>query len=193
MKRWILSVPKILHVFWTGSRLPYLRYMAVKSFMTLNPEWKVMLWYSKYPYSVVTWRTSELNYPVNWEDYTPELMELPITKMEVDFKDFGMSNDISEVHKSDFLRYYFLHKYGGVYSDMDILYFRSINNLEVNKRVNKNIDTFVCISHYGHSNGFFMAKPGSKFFETMFGLAHNFDGGKYQSVGPDLCNYNFST
>ena len=190
---WKLSIPKILHIFWSGSRLPYLRYMTVVSFMKLNPNWKVMFWYSMRPYSVITWRTQELNYPVNWKDYTPELMDMPITKTEVDFNDFGMSNDISEVHKSDFLRYYFLSKYGGVYSDMDILYFRPITNLKVNKKENKDIETFVCISSYGHSNGFFMAKPGSKFFEMIFGLAHNFDGTKYQSVGPDLCNDNFPT
>jgi hypothetical protein len=190
---WKLNVPKILHVYWGGEKLSYLRFMTVKSFMAYNPDWNVMLWYPKYPYKTVTWNTSELNYKKEWDDYFPELLKLDIKKQAVDFTDYGIKNEISEVHKSDFLRYYFLNKYGGVYSDMDILYFRSITNLAVNRKINKDIKTFVCLSHYGHSNGFFMAQEGSQFFGRMFELAHDVELVKYQSNGPDLCNKHFPT
>jgi hypothetical protein len=167
--------------------------MTVKSFIDYNPDWQVIFWYPKFPYAVITWPSSELNYQSNWQDYLPELLKLPIIKKEVDFKDFGLSNEISEVHKSDFLRYYFLSVYGGVYSDMDILYFRPITNLDVNKRVNRNKETFVCFSHYGHSNGFFMSAIGSRFFKAMLALTDKCDFRKYQGMGPDLCNDYFPT
>jgi hypothetical protein len=190
---WYLKVPKILHVYWGCGKLPYLRYLTVASFRKFNPDWQVWLWRPKYSSRVVTWNTQELNYRSTWDDWTGMLLSLDIEKIEVDFTEYGLSNNISEVHKSDFIRYYFLGKYGGVYSDMDIVYFRPITYLEVNKKGNKNKETFVCISSYGHSNGFFMAAEGSQFFKTMFELAKRIDLRKYQSNGPDLCNATYPT
>jgi hypothetical protein len=190
---WYLKVPKIIHVYWGVGRLPYLRYLTVASFMKFNPNWEVWLWRPKYPSRIVTWNTQELNYRSTWEDWTDALLNLNIKQIEVDFTEFGLSNEISEVHKSDFIRYYFLGKYGGVYSDMDIVYFRPITKIEVNKKENKKKETFVCISDYGHSNGFFMSSEGSQFFNTMFELAKRIDLRKYQSNGPDLCNSVYPT
>jgi hypothetical protein len=190
---WYLKVPKIFHVYWGVGKLPYLRYLTVASFMKYNPEWEVWLWYPKYPSRIVTWGSHELNYRNIWDDWFQKLLKLDIKLMSVDLTEFKQTNEISEVHKSDFLRYYFLSKYGGVYSDMDIVYFKPIINLEINRRKNKNKETFVCISDYGHSNGFFMAAEGSAFFKSMFELAKHVELNKYQSNGPNLCNLNYPT
>ena len=186
--QWHLHIPKILHVYWGVGSLPYLRFQTVKTFMKLNPDWKIILWLPKHPSKVLTWNTGQLNYSSTWADYTVDLLNLPIEKKYFDLKEYGLSNNISEVHKSDFLRYHLLSEYGGVWTDMDILYFKSIVDLEVNKKENKDKETFVCISKYGHSNGFFMAAKGSKFFGEMFKLAYDADLSKYQGNGPDLCN-----
>jgi len=191
--KWYLKIPKIFHVYWGVGKLPYLRYLTVASFMKYNPDWKVWLWYPKYPSRIVTWGSYELNYRNIWEDWFQRLLKLDIKIIPTDLTEFGMNNSISEVHKSDFLRYYFLGKYGGVYSDMDIVYFKPITNIDVNKRENKNKETFVCISEYGHSNGFFMAVEGSQFFKSMFEIAKRIDLTKYQSNGPDLCNARYPT
>lgn len=193
MKEWYLT-PKILHVFWGMGRLPYLRYMTVVSFMRLNPDWEVWLWYSEYPSKVVTWKTREMQYSVECDDYLPRLMELPIRKVPLDFDKYGFRNDASEVHKSDYIRYYAMREAGGVYSDMDILYFRPITDLAVNMPNNFNVGVFVCISSYGHSNGFFMSKKGAAFFDRLCQLSSDgYDPDEYQCLGPDLCNKNFPT
>jgi len=191
---WHLNVPKILHVYWSATPMPYLRYLTVVSFMKYNPDWEVILWLPKYPYKVITWETKELNYSTEGiTDYFPNLLKLPIQINYVNLKDFGQTNEMSEVHKSDFLRYWILTTYGGVYSDMDILYFRSIEALHVNSIDHIDKETFVCISpRYGHSAGFYMAAKGSLYFKEMFRRV-TIDPGKYQSVGPDAVNKEFPT
>jgi len=190
---WKLNVPKILHLYWGTGSLPYLRYCTITSFMKYNPDWIVKLWRPLYPAKVVTWKTKQLNYKNTWTDYTAAMLDLPIEEQLIDFEDFGLSNDTSEVIKSDFLRYWLLTEYGGVWSDMDILYFRSINCLKVNALDNKDKETFVCISpKYGHSNGFFMAAKESVFFRRMTGMA-DINNSEYQCAGPNSCNKYFPT
>ena len=193
---WHLNVPKILHVYWSADPMYYLRYMTVKSFIEQNPDWKVMLWLPKHPYKVVTWNTIELNYKKDIKtDYFPELLKLDIEVHYVDMEDYGVSNEISEVHKSDYLRYWVLYQYGGVYSDFDILYFKPIEHLKVNVIENADVETFVCISpRYGHSAGFYMASEGSLYFHHMhFKAKESIDSADYQSVGPNLVNKLFPT
>ena len=188
---WKLKVSKILHVYWGTDPLPFLRFNTVSSFLKLNPDWKIMLWVPKFPHSVVTWTTRELNYEKKWTDYLPDLLELPIEKTYFDMETIGIQNNISEVHKSDFIRFWVLNKYGGVWSDMDIVYFKPMNEIYVN---GTDKETYVCISHYGHSNGFFMSAPGSEFFGNMFiNAKKNWEPDKFQSNGPDACNKYYPT
>ncbi len=191
---WFLNVPKIFHVYWGSNNLSYLRFLTVQSFMKQNPDWEVMLWHPMYRAEVVTWNTGELNYAKEWTNYNDKLMQLPIKKIPVDFAKYGLSNKISEVHKSDSLRFWMLSEYGGVWSDMDILYFQPITKLAVNKPKNSDKETFVCICHYGHSNGFFMAAKGSKFFKMMQKISiQELRPNKYQSNGVNACNKYFPT
>lgn len=192
MGKWFLNVPKKLHVYWGTEPLPYLRYKTVESFMKYNPSWDVILWLPKYPAKVLTWSTRELDYKSVWDDCFPDLIALPIEKKFLNFEDFKFPNDASEVHKCDFIRYRILAEFGGVYSDMDILYFKPITKLKVNIPENKDKDTFVCISNYGHSNGFFMSAPDSKFFRrAAYHTLQEYRKENYQSLGPDLCNKYF--
>lgn len=195
MSKWFLNIPKKFHIFWSGGSLPYLRYLTAYTFKKFNPEWEINLWTSQVKSKVRTWNTHQLNYPETWEDWTDKLYRLCDNIHAIDFKsELGVDNAISEVHKSDLLRYWFLNKEGGVYSDTDIVYFRPITNLEINKPENKNKETFVCISHYGHSNGFFLSAKGSEFFRRMYEIARWLNHSSvYQSAGPDLCNANYPT
>jgi hypothetical protein len=189
---WKLNIPKIFHIYWGGGVMPYLRFLTVKSFMKYNPDWKIMFWYPRYPSSHTTWPTGELCYPVDCDDYTSEILKLPIMTTAVDFNEIGFKNTATEVHKSDFLRLHLLTTFGGVWSDMDILYFKPINNLSVNIIENKNIETFVCISGYGHSIGFLMSQPRNKFFETLLNIIKSRPDPKdYQVIGPTLYNEYF--
>jgi hypothetical protein len=191
---WYLDVPKILHVYWGGNSIPYLRYLTVKSFKRLNPDWEIILWRPKVTARKLdTWKQNVQNYKVNCKNYLSELLKLTNVQ-EVDFKDYGISNDMSEVHKSDILRYFLLTDIGGVWSDMDILYFRPITNMAVNKPENRDVESYVCICWYGHSSGFYLARKGSKYFQRMASLAKTgYRANDYLSLGPQLVNDHYPT
>ena len=192
MNEWHLKVPKTLHVYYGGEKLPYIRMLTVKSFLFHNPDWKVVVWVPKDVGSLRTWKSRELNYPVLCEDCTPELMGLDIERREFDATKFGFPSSMAEVHKSDFLRLFLLATEGGVWSDMDIIYFKPMTSLAVNTIANKDKETFVCISHYGHSAGFLMSAPDSRYYEILTSLARtSYNPDLYQGIGATMFNEHF--
>lgn len=187
---WNLKVPKIAHFFWGGSRLPYLRYLSIKSFMNYNPDWKINLWHPISP-AVPTWDTGELKYDILCDDYLPELLNLPINKKVIDV---GIVNEMSDVHISDALRLWLLSTIGGLWSDMDILYFKPINDLKVNSLENRDKDTFVCISEHGHSIGFLMATENNNKFARLLKSAElRYKKRDYQCIGSTMYNEIYPT
>ncbi len=191
---WNLNIPKIIHLYWGGGILYYLRYLTVKSFMRLNPDWEVRLYYPKYPTTHISWWTEEQKHDIKCKDFINELMSLPITKIQVDFEDYGFNNNISEVHKSDFIRLVNLSTAGGLWSDMDIIYFRPMNSLYFNTIENKNIETFYCDHNYGHSIGFLLSSQGNRFFNRLVGIAmKEFNPQLYQTMGAVIFKKYFSS
>jgi len=72
----------------------------------------------------------------DFSNYTGENYFDKIKDLDVEIKDVELPPEfiekfkgISPVHESDIFRYYALYKYGGFYSDMDVLYFRPIDSL----------------------------------------------------------------
>lgn len=192
---WSLDIPKILHLYWGGEKMPYLRFMTIKTFIKHNPDWEINLYYPKHPALKQSWFTYEnKNDLLLCKDFTPELEKLPINKIEVDFEDYGVSNTISEVHKSDFIRLIKLNEIGGLWSDMDIFYIKPMNDFYLNKKFYKDIETFVCIREYGHSIGFMMATKGNKFFKKLGELSmQQYEPVWYQTLGARLYNKYFKT
>ncbi len=195
MSDWQLQIPKVAHFYWGGGKLVYLRYLTIKTFMRLNPDWQIILWYPMVPYRGKSWGIEPGHIELDQElckDYLPELMALPITKVPVDFYNLRFKYVTAEVHKADYIRINTLYLYGGLWSDMDILYFRPMTDIAVNTYENRNKDVFVCISDYGHSTGFNMATEKSHFFEILVNsLSKNFKKNNYQCWGPDIFNRYF--
>jgi hypothetical protein len=191
---WELKIPKILHLYWGGGPMYYLRYMTIRTFMKYNPDWEIMLWHPKYPNTNFTWNSGEQNSGLICEDFLPEAMALSITKTAVDFTDYGFNNRISEVHKSDFIRLVKLSTIGGVWSDMDIIYFKPMNSLYFNRLENQNIETVYCNRVYGHSVGFLMGTQNNLIFrELMIQTKRNFNPHLYQIMGSLTYNHVFPT
>ena len=163
--------------------------------MNQNPDWTIMFWYPKFPNENMTWYTEEQKYNISQcTDFLPKLMSMPITKTSVDFQDYGFDNNISEVHKADFIRLELLSTIGGLWSDMDIFYFKPMNSLYLNIIENKNIETFYCNHNYGHSVGFLMSSEKNKFFETLKELSkREYISILYQSIGSLTFNKYFSS
>lgn len=198
MKDWFLSVPKLCHIYWGGGQLLYLRYLTIKTFLKYNPDWQVILWTPEKSFVGQSWGIEHNYLPLNprlCRDYLPDLLRLPVTKMTEDFRNLGFRDTTPEVHKADYIRINALHLYGGLWTDLDILYFRPITELKVNIPENKDKETFVCISpSYGHSTGFNMATEGSQFFGKLKEqLAIEYKPNGYQCWGPDIFNKYFKT
>jgi hypothetical protein len=116
--------PRIFHTYWgMNAPLSYLRYLTIKSFQKLNPDWTIKVWTPKVPSLHTTWNTGEQLDLYHGHDYMKELWEFVDV---VDFESIGIPNETPEVHKSDLLRWYLLGTYGGIWSDMDILYIKPI-------------------------------------------------------------------
>ncbi len=176
-------IPKIAHFYWGEVSLPFLRYLSIFSFHKQNPDWKINLYYPKIRHSNKTWPTHEQKYETNGPDYYPLLSKLPINQIEFDFKTAGIKDEISEVHKSDFLRWLLLGTDGGLWSDLDIIYFKPLN-------LGLSFNTYLCINQeYGNSIGFLLSCPDNKVFCYIYNKAKDtFSPDKYQSIGAPLLN-----
>jgi hypothetical protein len=128
------------------------------------------------------------------KDYFEDVLKLKVIKNEVDFGALGARRNMAEVHKNDYIRVHALKLYGGLWSDMDIIYFKPMTELAVNKPDNKDKKVFVCIGDYGHSTGFNMATPESEFFTFLSeNLNKEYLPSAYQCWGPDMWNKYFKT
>jgi hypothetical protein len=188
----LYKIPKVLHMYWGCNRgMSFLRYTSIISFSKYNPNWKLILHIPKHPCKInPTWSGDEQKGNRSDNDYFNLLYESKISFMEHDFEDYGISNDIHEVFKNDFLRWYLLHKMGGVWSDTDIIYVNSIESLIENNDFKKEVDTFLCKYKTGyHAIGFLMSSKSNSFFGDLFYSSLKlFNSNEYQAIGSKLLN-----
>lgn len=183
---WNLKIPKILHLYWGGQRLSYLRYLTVYSFAKLNPDWEIKI-------HVPT--IQSLSLKLSWK--TPEHLIPPthcyfnkLTDIKnVQIVEHLFENDWSDVHRSDWLRWQLLATEGGFWSDFDILYIKSMSNAYF--ALSKNITDIVCCHEKegfsGHTIGFLGSAGGS----VLAGILHltlNVKLDDYQSLGSKIIN-----
>lgn len=200
----LAKIPKKVFFYWGAQKLPFLRFMTISSFIKFNPDWEVIVYLPKKLSNYRPWNGKQFESRcLKYIDYTPRLKQLAkLGKLQLrvfDMKTIGFSNDLNEVHKSDILRYHLLHTYGGVWSDMDILYFKSIEAISVNTEVNADVKNVCRLCNdgdglAGHSIGFLMGEKGSAFWKHVFSLtASSYKKTGYQSMGPDMMNTHFPT
>jgi hypothetical protein len=195
---WNLKVPKRVFFYWGAKRLPFLRYMTVHSFRMMNPEWEVKFYIPFNLCDYRPWDGKQIESALSGEntfDYTNYLRpKLNIKPIVFDFEELGLSNDINEVHKSDFLRYHLLETQGGVWFDMDVLFIKPMEELLCNKQ---GVDASVFyyygddVGVQGHAIGFLMSTPNGGFFSEVLKLAKNKKPTDYQEIGADLLNRDF--
>lgn len=184
------NIPKRIFFYWNGENISWMRYMTLYSFRKMNPEWEMILYISKMDIKDKMWKGSEeqdfSNY--NGNNYYHKIKDLNIKIKPVKLPNNIRKNVtiISPVHESDLFRYYELNKNGGFYSDMDILFFKPMDEL-YNDVVNHNTDVllFQCVSYV--AIGFLGAKKKNQYFLDLLNcskIANHHDD--YQSYGVDL-------
>jgi len=135
MSRWACEkIPKRLFLYWGRNRpLSLMRYLTVKSFVSLNPDWEVHIYYSRDKGREETWSTKEqmgCRVPRNYPNYFSKLQTLErVELVEVSFYSLGIRKRVAEVHKSDLLRWYLFSTFAGVWSDFDIVYIKPMSEL----------------------------------------------------------------
>lgn len=192
---WYLNkIPKLLHLYWGGDRLSYLRYLTVKTFRDLNPDWQVRLHVPRVlSRAQPAWDTFQQKNQAVSKDY---MDRVDVEICDHDFRDLGFDNHAHEVHKSDFLRWYLLSHYGGVWSDMDIVWTRALTQLKLNRAINQHIDTVLCplMPPRKHTVGFLMASQHNSFAAWMQEVSRScYDPAVYQCMGSDILNQRFSS
>ena len=196
------KIPKVIHLYWDGSAMPFLCFLTVFTFRKLNPEWIIKIYSPLVRSDVKPWDTDENKIKYCGKDYFEFLHTIPNCEfLKFDFEKIGVSNNIGEVQKSDFLRWYVLSTEGGVWSDFDIIYFRGIDEIDLtNQEVSKghtDIDFSVCYDHkseccFKYSIGLLFAKKDCRFYGKILQAAINtFKENDYQGAGSQIFNKNF--
>jgi hypothetical protein len=184
------KIPKIAYFYWGAPTMPFLRYLTLYSFKKQNPDWKLVLYKPKILFNELTWISHEQKYEIKTEeDYFNKIYDIGVEVRELDVAVLGFSNSISEVFKSDILRLHLLSTSGGLWSDMDIIYFKPIEK----GLPNNDADVFICC-HGFHSIGLLLACQNNLFFKNIYSKARTrLDIKNYQAVGSTLYGQIFGT
>lgn len=185
----LTQIPKVAHFYWGGGPLSYLRFLSIHSFKKQNPEWQI-----KFHRPV-----SDSQAPAAWtnnikQDFRDQITTLDVDVIEHDFEQYGFDNQAHEVHKSDFLRWRLLATEGGLWSDIDIFYTKSIEYLAENTPENVGIDVALCPLKppHKHTVGFMLASKHNNFYKYISEVAlANYNKDVYQCMGSDLLNGRF--
>jgi len=190
---WLLpEIPKIMNFYWDGSKMSYLQYLTLVSFHKFNPDWEVNIYEPTIKFDKKTWHTNEQKMEYIGEDYYPKVRSLDYVKIiKFNFGSIGVTENIPEVFKSDLLRWHLLDTVGGGWSDMDVLYIKPLNSLNLEGTMLrgdiKSTNTVIVFDGFHHIIGFYLSKPNTGFFKTIFDVSkHSLNPSEYQSVGSRL-------
>lgn len=182
-------IPKQIFFFWGNEQMSWMRYMTLKSFRLFNPDWKMILYVSKCTILNKPWTDEVLQdfFSFNGVNYYADIKELNIEIREWDLNKINIKRDInitniSPSQMSNFFKWYTLYEIGGIYSDLDIIYFKPIDKF-YNELVNSLYDTAICETSY-LSIGLLASVKNNKFFLDIFDSCFaNFDEKIYQTAG----------
>ena len=188
------NIPKILHLYWDGrTHLSFLQYLTMVTFKELNPDWAIKLYVPMIYFKHKTWKSFEQKIEYTGKNYYRKLSDYAEI-IKIDFETIGFRNDISEIIKSDYLRYYLLSTQGGGWADFDIIFLKPISeiangtNTQIIGDENK-IDTVITYFDGHFPVGFFMASKNNKVFKIILqNCSRHYDSDRYQSLGVELWN-----
>jgi mannosyltransferase OCH1-like enzyme len=173
--------------------MSWMRYMTLYSFRQLHPDWQMDLYYDDKPISLNApyLKKPQGKEPVqdfhkynNGLDYSPNLKDLNINVIKWDTEEVNISKfyDITPSGKSNIFKWHQLYKYGGIYSDMDVLYFKPIDEL-YNQWNADNTNVVITQSQY-LSIGLMASTPENEFFRDIFKHTFKFTNhNNYQTYG----------
>jgi glycosyltransferase involved in cell wall biosynthesis len=185
------NYPKLLHLYWDGSPLSFLNFITVLSFNKHNKFWKINLFMPSEKTEKITWKDDEQKIKYSETCYLNNVKNIENVLVHyVNFDNIEFDNNISEVIKSDYFRYYILQKHGGLWSDFDIIYVNCVETM-LNYPDKQSILFQYSEKNYPHGVyypiGFFLSKPENKIFKyLMVNAKKYYDPNKYQGIGVQM-------
>lgn len=172
---------RVMNFFWSGDRMSWLRAMSIVSFVKFNPDWVTNLYIDSYrKHDTYVWHDAALQDFVEYrgKDFTSLI---PATVNPIPWKmDFSKDlNHIAPSQRSNLFKYQLMARGGGYYSDMDILYLKSLNPIEsIAQSFNIGITQ---TDHY--SIGFLFAQKQSPVFQNILNHCEGASLEQYQGFG----------
>ena len=161
--------------------MSWLRYMSIWSFKKLNPDWTVQLYVSDNDVTDSYWLTPENQdfHSYKGTDYKECMSEIDVEIIPWEF-DKRNIEFIGPSHQSNFFKWSQLAGEGGLFSDMDILYIKPVEDW-----YNRYKDCDIVVPFCGYFLiGFMASSPGNKFFSEVYEAAYKtYDSEFYQSAG----------
>lgn len=167
----LTSIPKEAHFYWGSSSMPFLRAMTIVSFAKHNPDWSINLYI---PSAVNNKGSNGYNIEassLSIDDSIAEVISIPnCTIWKTDCL-LEKSANMTEVQKSDLIRWALLSHVGGAWFDMDILFLNPIGSIYFNTAENSSTDTVVCFDHRHGGEmlyGALFSSVNNRFFLDLF-------------------------
>jgi len=178
-----MPVSKKIYFFWGNNKMSWMRYMTLYSFRKFNPSWSIFLYVAKQQHNKKLWKTN------NYQDffcYTGKDYLKAVQSLNIEIVQYRDSNKTPS-HASNFFKWEILATKGGVYADMDILWFKPIDEFYEDI---KSYDTAICQTQYV-SIGLLASSGRNNFFGDLYKNAFTcFHEEYYQTAGVENI-YNF--
>jgi hypothetical protein len=104
-----------------------MQFLTVCSLRKQNPDWHIKVWYPRVPVLDQSWTTGEhQDSGGEIQDWFPRLISMDVEVAEAPDRWIAGPPGMSEVHRSDLLRWRVLAE-GGVWCDFDIFFFKPLD------------------------------------------------------------------
>jgi len=120
-------IPKILHLYWDESPMAELQTMTVTTFHKKNPDWKIRIYVPIQKYV-----GKNMHYVPDYtgDDYFGKIKYFSCVEVvRIDLEEYGIDPALPDILRSDIFRYNILYDVGGVWSDFDVLWLKSMEYL----------------------------------------------------------------
>jgi hypothetical protein len=180
------KIPNIAFFYWGNSPMPWLNCLSLATFKHCHPETPAILCVPHdREYVAPTWRSHEQKLPYEGQDYLPYAKGIADDVYVVNFEWIGLPPGMPDVHQADMLRHWAMYNWGGIWSDMDVLYLGSVDRLSVSDEVQVGFCYHPKKKYY--STGFVLSEFGNAVYERISEASvKEYSKDEYQKVGPNL-------
>lgn len=164
--------------YWGNNPMSWMRFMTLKSFKDLNPDWEVTLYCSDNKITKKTWFGPESQdyFSYSGVDHLKQVEDIGVVVKSWSPPVPGMMS----IHESDLFGWS-LHESGGFYADMDILWIRPMDETYDKMRSHHSM---VCCHDGDLSIGFLGSSVGNQFFQDTYQSAiQDYIRERYQTTG----------